>query len=461
MPKSPMRSTMLPMLVTDRDLALLFDIQDVTINRELRELLARLGERPSRISHQDLLPAIKRHIDAESLTIADYHTFQPRVTDPYRTLELLHARDPHVRDIGWNRNPSLYATTMAFEKQEADASGRGKDVVAEKAEQETFAAAETSNTSMGAEQVGIATLTGKRQQNYQERKQMAANAGNTPAQQAAAARLLDNNDNILRAESAAYVYKVDEFNRGHINELPEAPTGLNLIDPKEIPGLENATFTSKKSGFGAALFESEINGETMLAYRGTNPGVTGMKDAKTNLLQGIGGESDQYDQAMDLAELANKTLEGNFVNVGHSLGAGLASAATAVTGIKGYTFNAAGLHPDTATRKGGMNNDAAAKLIQTRAIEGEVLTTVQRHGNNVLSGLGAGGGAAMAGLVGAGLGYLASKALPDIPEAVGEMKTLPSVKGGSPMARHGMDQVIDGIEVQKKEDIKTLTQSAG
>jgi len=43
----------------------------------------------------------------------------------------------------------------------------------------------------------------------------------------------------------------------------------------------------------------------------------------------------------------------------------------------------------------------------------------------------------VAGLVGAGLGYLASKVLPDIPEALGEMQTLPSVNGGSPVTRHG------------------------
>ncbi|VAX03353.1 Phospholipase [hydrothermal vent metagenome] len=299
--------------------------------------------------------------------------------------------------------------------------------------------------------------TEKRKENYEERKQLAANANDTPEQQAAAARLLDNNDNILRAESAAYVYRVDEFNREHIDALPEAPTGLNLLDPKEIPGLENATFTSKKTGFGAALFESEINGETMLTYRGTNNKVTGWEDWRTNIAQGVGQETAQYDQAMYLAELTNKTLEGNFVTVGHSLGGGLASAATAVTGVKGYTYNAAGLHPETAVRKGGMANDATGKLIQTRAVEGEVLTGTQRHGNKTLSGLGAGGGALAGGLVGAGLGYLLSKALPKLPEAAGEMKTLPSVNGGNPVTRHGMDQVIDGIEAQKKEDINTLS----
>jgi len=129
--------------------------------------------------------------------------------------------------------------------------------------------------------------------------------------------------------------------------------------------------------------------------------------------------------------------------------------------VKGYTYNAAGLHPDTAARKGGMSNEATTKLIQTRAVEGEVLTSAQRHGNKVLSGLGAGGGAVAGGLVGAGLGYLLSKVLSELPQAVGEMKTLPSVNGGNPVTRHGMDQVIDGIEAQKQKDIKTLSPGAG
>ncbi len=299
--------------------------------------------------------------------------------------------------------------------------------------------------------------TEKRKENYEERKQLAANANDTPEQQAAAARLLDNNDNILRAESAAYVYRVDEFNREHIDALPEAPTGLNLLDPKEIPGLENATFTDEETGFGAALFESDINGEIMLTYRGTNNGVTGKQDWLANGMQGVGMKTAHYEQAMELAKDVNIELEGNFVIVGHSLGGGLASAATAVTGAKSYTYNAAGLHPETAVREGGMANDATGKLIQTRAVEGEVLTGTQRYGNKALSGLGAGGGALAGGLVGAGLGYLLSKALPKLPEAAGEMKTLPSVNGGNPVTRHGMDQVIDGIEAQKKEDINTLS----
>jgi hypothetical protein len=300
----------------------------------------------------------------------------------------------------------------------------------------------------------------KRKENYQERKQIAASANDTPKQQAAAKRLLDNNDNILRAEAAEYVYDVDEFNRGHIDELPDAPIGLNLRDPKKIKGLEKATFMDDDSGFGAALFKSEINGQYMLTFRGTNNGVTGKKDWGTNYDQALGRETEQYNQAMDLADDVKQVLEGDFVNVGHSLAGGQASAASAVTGVKGYTFNSAGLHPSTVARQSGRNNEAVAKLIQTRAVKGEVLTLAQENGNKALSVLGAGGGVWLGGLVGAGLGYLASKALPDIPEALGEMKTLPSIKGGNPIKRHGMDQVIEGIEAQKKQDINTLSPGA-
>ena len=296
-----------------------------------------------------------------------------------------------------------------------------------------------------------------RQQRYQSRKTLVAGAGNSPAQQAAAARLLDNNDNIIRAEAAAYVYPLDEFNRGHITELPKPPIGLKVVNPSQVPGLEDAVFTDKETGFGAALFKSEINGETLLTYRGTNNGVTGKQDWMSNAAQGLGWETDQYTQAMKLANKVQRSSVGDFVTVGHSLGGGLASAGTAVTGIKGYTFNSAGLHPNTAGRAGGMANEQVGRLIQTRAVEGEVLTGAQRHGNSALTTLTTGAGALMGGPVGAALGLLAGRALPDVPQALGQMAPLPSVRGGNPVTRHGMDQVLEGIEAQKQHDIQTLS----
>ncbi|VAW56909.1 Phospholipase, partial [hydrothermal vent metagenome] len=186
-----------------------------------------------------------------------------------------------------------------------------------------------------------------RQQNYQYRKTLASNAGDSAKQQGAAQRLIDNNDNILRAEAASYVYEVDEFNRGIIQVLPPAPVGLKLLNTKEIEGLEDAILTDNETGFGAALFKSDISNEILLTYRGTNNGVTGKKDWSTNGIQGLGRETEQYNEAMELASMVQIALGDDVVMVGHSLAGGLASAGTAVTGNLGYTFNSAGLHPKT------------------------------------------------------------------------------------------------------------------
>lgn len=68
-----------------------------------------------------------------------------------------------------------------------------------------------------------------------------------------------------------------------------------------------------------------------------------------NFPQSIGLKTDYYDRAMNLAtELQRQGLD--FDLSGHSLAGGMASAASAVTGMRAVTFNAAGLHPETTAR---------------------------------------------------------------------------------------------------------------
>ncbi|WP_411679813.1 PAAR domain-containing protein [Aeromonas hydrophila] len=311
------------------------------------------------------------------------------------------------------------------------------------------------------------TLTeAQRKLRYQARKQLSERAAKVPGLADAGKRLGFNNDSILRAEAAQYVYAVDEFNRGARTDLPAAPVGLELIDTKKIPGLEKAEFTNKTTGFGAALFKSSINNETMLTYRGTNNAVTGRLDWMTNAAQGIGSETKQYNQAMYLARQVKRTVaspSSPLVAVGHSLGGGLASAGVGATGLPGYTFNAAGLHANTVSRKGGLPLDKIGELITTQAVDGEVLTMVQGVGKLAVPTLFAGIGGAVGGTSGAAIGgalggmLLAGGALPS---AAGKMLPLPS-QGGNPVARHGMDQVIAGIEAQKSEDIGTITSKLG
>lgn len=77
-----------------------------------------------------------------------------------------------------------------------------------------------------------------------------------------------------------------------------------------------------------------------MAFAGTD--FTSWLDWKANLLQGMGYESAQYSHAIKIAK-----VQGAITFTGHSLGGGLASAATIHTGGKGVVFNAAGLHDDT------------------------------------------------------------------------------------------------------------------
>ncbi|EKE68912.1 Mbeg1-like protein [Gallaecimonas xiamenensis] len=323
------------------------------------------------------------------------------------------------------------------------------------------AAAPLARLGDNAEALAALDPVAARQQRYQARLGLIDQTAGIPEAAAANARLAFNNDNILRAEAAQYVYRVDEFRRGALAELPTPPVGLTLLEGSDVPGMAGANFSDPDSGFGAALFESQINGEVMLTYRGTNNAVTGKKDWATNFAQGMGKETGQYNQAMDLAKLTKRALGDDFTIVGHSLGGGLASAGVAVTGQPGYTFNSAGLHPKTAARLGGLSNADAGKLIQSQAVDGEILTMAQKYGNAALSGLLATAGGLLGGPLGAVAGLLIGGVLPDIPEAIGSISPLPSVQGGNPIARHGMDQVIAGIESQKAEDISTLSGLVG
>ncbi|MFP1872092.1 PAAR domain-containing protein [Lonsdalea quercina] len=304
----------------------------------------------------------------------------------------------------------------------------------------------------------------QRKARYAARKQLAQQASTNPNLQAAAKRLAGNNDSILRAEAAKYVYDVDEFRRGAKAELPAPPVGLSIVDPELALSKEDNIYFNKSSGFGAVPFKSEINGETMLTYRGTDNAVTGVADWTTNGLQGMGRKSTAYQQAIDAAmNMMTAHPNENLTLVGHSLGGGEASAGVSATGLRGYTFNAAGLHANTAARAGARSLEETSALIKTQAVDGEVLTMVQTYGKAAVPVILGGIGSLLGGLIGGGsMGAMVGAAFGMIklyegalPKAVGEMSSLPSL-GGSPIARHGMDQVIAGIETQKREDIGAI-----
>lgn len=271
-------------------------------------------------------------------------------------------------------------------------------------------------------------------------------------------RLARNNVAVERARLSEHVY--------HSRELPPhpEPVGWHMLTPKELArkGIAPDMLNDPKSGFKAALYQSSFERppKTVIAYAGTED----QADWMTNFQQGIGMETKQYDKAMELADKVTRSFPKGTVDItGHSLGGGLASAGAAVTGAKGYTFNAAGLHPRTVARAPynltADNMAAMGQRIDAYHSTADPLTNLQ------------------SGLSGS-LGDLAG--WPTGPQALGvprplvpaagwqhEWKELvtrnPAISGGRmALEGHGVDpQMVDHIEVQKEQDTVTLTQFAG
>lgn len=242
------------------------------------------------------------------------------------------------------------------------------------------------------------------------------------------------------------------------------PPGWKNIsdDPEALAryGLKDTDLAKPGSDFRAAVYEPDpaVFGDDMkpsVVFKGTESA----QDWKNNLAQGLNRESDYYRNAVEIG----KTLDDRGANVdivGHSLGGGLASAASRASGLPATTFNAAGLHPETVARYGGSPRVPVPENIQAFRVAGEVLSGVQEQG---LAGtlLGAGVGALLGGPLGAAAGALAKMGLAAImPDAVGTPHELPG-HGVNPVDRHGMDQVIEGLEAQKGEDQESLAKATG
>ena len=120
-----------------------------------------------------------------------------------------------------------------------------------------------------------------------------------------------------------------------------------------------------QDGFAAALHK--IGGHYYLVFRGTQGGS--LRNWWANLRQALGFRSSQYEQARKLARAVFDKLGGNVTLVGHSLGGGLASAASFATGLRAITFNAAGLHSRYRT--------GAPGEIRAHYIRGDPLSVVQ------------------------------------------------------------------------------------
>lgn len=161
--------------------------------------------------------------------------------------------------------------------------------------------------------------------------------------------------------------------------------GVSLTDQhgNRIP-IDPGLLSDDRSGFHAEIYQHQ-DGGYVVAYRGSELGSkpSQLMDWVNNGQQGLGMDASQYSSAIELAKRAEHVLgDGNVALTGHSLGGGLASAASLATGASAVTFNSSGLSNNTLESL-GFNPNAARESVaesgQVRryAVNGDPLTGAQ------------------------------------------------------------------------------------
>lgn len=149
-------------------------------------------------------------------------------------------------------------------------------------------------------------------------------------------------------------------------------------DELRASGIDPAMLRNTSSGFYAVIYGDE-QGHRVLAYSGTDEA----KDWTTNFGQGLGFETAQYNQAIALARQAKVAYGEDVVITGHSLGGGLAAAASIAADIPAVTYNAAGVHDRTLERIGldadAVKAEAGKGLIRRYAVDHDILTGLQER----------------------------------------------------------------------------------
>lgn len=202
-------------------------------------------------------------------------------------------------------------------------------------------------------------------------------------------------------------------------------------DPPPEGWIPDEDVRNERTGFHAASYINETCKEKVIAFEGTMMSLAAwantLADWANNIAQVVFARSAQYSQAMALAQKAqqNVSSETQLKFVGHSLGGGLASAASIVTGAPAVTFNAAGVRRATVVKyllRSGSWGDIPKAFknpnVKAYYIDDEILSYLQDN--------------------------------TPAPAAVGERIPLePASKGKSRRELHSMDEVIKAMEKRK------------
>lgn len=413
--------------------------------------------------------------------VAPDFCFTPGVPSPvpYPVTSDLGSSRNVVKSVRLNKKPAFVYDASKAPRTLGDQAGVNKGVVSHTVGADCWAMTHSPDTRIGQRWVvrngEMFWMNGNfnkppgqnlsKKERWEERKRLIEQGkqSSDPKVRAAAERLERNNVGVEKAKLAQDIYNPDKGppeGWKNISNDPEALAKYGL-KPEDLridgtPSFRAGVYEPDPAVFGSDMRPSVV-------FQGTNP--SSMTDWKNNFAQGMNMNSPYYERAVGIGNSVGNS--GASVDiVGHSLGGGMASAASRASGAPGWTFNSAGLNSNTVTRYGGTNHVPGTENINAYQVAGEVLTGLQQQGwGGTLGTAGAGAaiGGAFGGFVGAGIGAvvggLAKIGLSALmPDAVGN--TFPLEGHGNPVSRHGMDQVIDGIEKQKDED-QAIIRGAG
>ena len=284
-----------------------------------------------------------------------------------------------------------------------------------------------------------------------------------------AERFTQDMDAAEKAMLSEHIYTLDKEElkepRQQVAEDFKHDSGWTLADNKELKklGIHRDDFEVDEINFRAQVYMPDPTvfgpeAKPVLVFRGTE-NLAGKDSTKGNIPQAFNRESAYYKQAVWLGDKVNKKNQPIEI-AGHSLGGGLASAASKAGGFPATTFNSAGLHKKTVERYGVPKTQQGSDDNITRyRIEGEMLTYVQEKVpvfRRLPSAVG-------------NTTHTLSKPKSSTVAAVGTSAALSlkfgvsgaiagyaGVRGKEKVDLHGMDMMREAIEERKVDDLHTL-----
>ena len=256
-------------------------------------------------------------------------------------------------------------------------------------------------------------------------------------------------DALTHAELAKDVY----------NDIAAPPAGWRVATSGDMAtiGVRPADLVSSASAFRARVYVTGNGADTqyVVAFRGS---TSDKSDWINNFKQSAGIGTDHYRKALNLGRLIANSGADNVTLTGHSLGGGLASAASIASARNAYTFNASGLSDSTIDAAGDIARGAGqtnAPDIRAYYVSGEVLSALQDGGDRVAGAL---LGRTVGGILGGPLGGIfggAAGSRIDAPEAYGTRIEMSAVRpegkhwwNNNPVDKHGMDWVLSSLNNQ-------------